>query len=75
MSDTGNIWHRFGSRTLLFVVGGLFLADVAIPDAVPFVDEMVLGIITILLARWQSRRPTVTPEPAVKPKPKNVTPR
>lgn len=68
------MWGRFGSRTLLVVVGGLFLADLFIPDAVPLVDEMVLGIITLLLARWQSRRPTVTPEPATKPKAKNVTP-
>lgn len=71
---SGDMWGRFGSRTLLAVVGGLFLADLFIPDALPFVDEMVLGIITLLLARWQSRRPTVTPAPAAKPEPKNVTP-
>ena len=68
------MWGRFGSRTLLMVVGGLFLADLFIPDALPFIDEMVLGIMTLLLARWQTRRPKVAPEPAAKPEPKNVTP-
>ncbi len=61
--------ERFRSSTLLTVVASLFLLDLAIPDALPFVDEIILGILTILIARWQARR---TPPP--KPPPKNVTP-
>lgn len=65
---------KLSSRALTLVMLALFLADVAIPDPLPFIDEIVLGIATILLARWQSRRAEPDP-PAPKPPPKNVTPR
>lgn len=59
------------SSTLLLCVFSLFVLDLAIPDPVPFVDEIILGIATILVSRWQGRRK----EPAVpKPPPKDVTP-
>lgn len=60
------------SSTLLAVATGLFVLDLLIPDPLPFVDEIVLGIVTILIARWQSRRQE--PPTAPKPPPKNVTP-
>lgn len=60
------------SSTLLMVVASLFLLDLVVPDPLPFVDEIVLGIVTILVARWQSRRKE--PPPAPKPPPKDVTP-
>ena len=60
------------SSTLLTLVTSLFVLDLFIPDALPFVDEIVLGIITILVARWQGRRQE--PPEAPKPPPKNVTP-
>ncbi len=60
------------SSTLLVVVASLFVLDVFIPDALPFVDEIVLGVVTILIARWQSRR--AAPKPPPRPPPKNVTP-
>ena len=67
-------WKRFTkqlkSSTLLLIVTTLFVLDVLIPDPLPFVDEIILGIMTILIARWQSRRK----KPAPKPPPKNVTP-
>ena len=63
---------QFKSSSLLAIVASLFVLDLAIPDALPFVDEIVLGILTILIARWQSRR-AEPPEPP-KPPPKNVTP-
>ena len=65
--------RRFKSSTLLTVVASLFVLDVFIPDVLPFVDEVILGILTILIARWQSRR--AEPPPAPKPPTKNVTPR
>ncbi len=63
---------QFKSSTLLAIVATLFVADLFIPDALPFVDEIVLGVLTILIARWQSRR--AEPPEAPKPPPKNVTP-
>ncbi len=58
--------------TLLALVASLFVLDLAIPDPFPFVDEIVLGVVTILIARWQSRRKESPPTP--KPPPKDVTP-
>lgn len=51
----------------LFVVSaGLFLLDLAIPDLIPFADEVLLGLATALLASWRKRHDEVadtTPPP------------
>ncbi len=60
------------SSTLLLLVTSLFVLDLVVPDPLPFIDEIVLGIATILIARWQSRRKEPPPPP--KPPPKDVTP-
>jgi len=65
--------HQLKSSTLLVLVASLFVLDLLIPDALPFVDEIVLGIMTVLAARWRSRR--AEPLPTPKPPPKDVTPR
>jgi hypothetical protein len=31
----------------------LFVADLLLPDALPFVDEALLGLIALALARWR----------------------
>lgn len=31
----------------------LFLLDLALPDFIPFADELLLGLATLLLARWK----------------------
>lgn len=41
---------------LFLLVLGLFLLDLLIPDFVPFLDELLLGLITLLLAAWKSRK-------------------
>jgi hypothetical protein len=42
---------------VLFVVSaGLFLLDLAIPDLIPFADEVLLGLATALLASWRKRK-------------------
>ena len=50
---------RFAGRlrfpTLFFVTAALFVFDVIVPDALPFADEILLGLGALLLARW--RRP------------------
>ena len=35
---------------------GLFLIDLVIPDLIPFVDELILGLATLLLGSWKARR-------------------
>lgn len=33
----------------------LFLLDLLIPDFIPFADELLLGLGTLLLARWKKK--------------------
>ena len=57
---------------LFFVALALFLVDLIIPDLIPFADEVLLGLLTLLLARWKERRGGA--DTAGKPQEKNVTP-
>ena len=44
---------------LAMITAGLFVADLLIPDLIPFVDEILLGLGTLLLANWKDRnKPT-----------------
>ena len=52
---------------------GLFLFDLIVPDLVPFVDEILLGLGAALFGMWRERVP-VPPPAASKPPEKNVTP-
>ena len=68
------------SSSLLTLVAALFMFDVIIPDFLPFVDELVLFVMTVPIARWKGREReqaegAQTVEGAAKPPPKNVTPR
>jgi hypothetical protein len=47
--------------TLLMLTSGLFVLDVLVPDFVPFVDELLLGLGTLILARWKDRRQLPAP--------------
>lgn len=33
----------------------LFLIDLAIPDVIPFADEILLGLVAALLGAWKKR--------------------
>lgn len=41
---------------LLGITLGLFLFDLVVPDIVPFVDEILLGLLAALLATLKKRR-------------------
>ena len=45
---------RFPSLFLLFA--GLTLADLLIPDVIPFADEIGLALLTLLFGLWKDRR-------------------
>jgi len=53
--------------TLFGLVAGLFLLDIAIPDLIPFADEILLAFGTVLLGSLRRRRggavPTAAPVP------------
>ena len=44
----------------------LFLADLVVPDFLPFVDEAMLGLLTVLVGSWRTRHQT--PEEPLPPK-------
>ena len=41
---------------LFALTAGLFALDLVVPDLVPFVDELLLGLGTLLLANWKRRK-------------------
>lgn len=47
---------RLRFPTLFLITAGLFLFDVVIPDFVPFVDEILLGLGTLILSSWKGGR-------------------
>ena len=58
MSDSGLVgWlSRLRSWQLFLVAGVLFVGDLLVPDPLPFIDEIMLGLMTLVLARWKGRR-------------------
>lgn len=42
--------------TLFKLVAALFIVDVVVPDFIPFADEILLGLGTLLLANWKQRK-------------------
>ena len=53
----------------------LFLFDLVVPDLVPFVDEILLGLGAALFGMWRERvSPPRTAPQAGKPPIKNITP-
>ena len=47
---------RLRSWQLLALAGVLFVVDLVVPDPIPFIDEIMLGLTTLMLARWKRRR-------------------
>jgi hypothetical protein len=42
--------------TLFALVSGLFVVDLVVPDLVPFVDEILLALATLLVGSFRKRR-------------------
>lgn len=53
---------RLSFPRLFLLAATLFLIDTAIPDFIPFIDEILLGLGTLLLARLQKSAPA-EPDP------------
>lgn len=58
---------------LFFALAALFVLDLIIPDVIPFADEILLGLLTVLAGRLKAPRRDPAPA-AEKPPEKNVTP-
>jgi hypothetical protein len=47
---------RLGTRTLAVLFAALFAIDLFLPDPLPIVDELLLGVTTLLLARRRTNQ-------------------
>lgn len=69
LSLPSRLVERFAGRlrfpALFLVTAALFVVDLAIPDVIPFVDEVLLGLGTLLLGSWKRRRRDATPTTGV----------
>lgn len=73
----GKLAGRLRFPQLFAVVTALFLIDLLIPDMIPFVDEVLLGLLAVLLGTLQDRRSEGGERPAPtgdKPPMKDITP-
>ncbi len=58
--------ERLRFPRLLLLTASLFVVDLAIPDLIPFVDEILLALVTLLLSRWK-KKPEATVPPPLRP--------
>lgn len=72
----GGFVQRWASRLrhpqLFALLLGVFIADLLLPDFIPFADEIFLGLLTVMFGLWKDRR---TSAPDAPPPMKDVTPR
>ena len=47
---------------LFWLTAILFVVDVLVPDLIPFADEILLGLATLLLGSWKKRREPPPPD-------------
>ncbi|MEW8505882.1 MAG: DUF6116 family protein [Candidatus Thiodiazotropha sp.] len=45
--------ERLKFRQLFLLTATLFVVDLLIPDMVPFADELLLGLLTLLFGSWK----------------------
>ena len=67
----GRMFGRLRFPQLFAVLAGLLLLDLLVPDPIPFLDELVLAVFTLLVGLWRER----DEDPYRKPPEKDVTPK
>ena len=43
-------------RNLFLIIISLFVIDLFVPDFIPLIDEIILGLLAIILANWKKER-------------------
>ena len=43
-------------KNLFFIIISLFVIDLFVPDFIPLIDEIILGLLAIILANWKKER-------------------
>lgn len=61
LSPVLRFFGRLSYPRLFALTAALFAFDLVIPDFVPFIDELLLGLGTLLLANWKKRKDPATP--------------
>ena len=51
-----NFANQLKFRKLFLIVLGLFVIDLLVPDFIPLIDEIILGLLTIILANWKKEQ-------------------
>ena len=50
-------------RQLFLLTLGLFVLDLIVPDFIPFIDELLLGLLTFMFAIWRKPESQRLPPP------------
>lgn len=52
----GTLVGRLKYPWVFVLLATVFIADTIIPDPIPFVDEIMLALLTFLVGTWRTRR-------------------
>ena len=52
----GSLVGRLKYPWVFVLLAAVFIADTVIPDPIPFVDEIMLALLTFLVGTWRTRR-------------------
>lgn len=48
-------------KNLFLLTLALFIIDLIVPDFIPMIDEIILGLLTLILANWKKESHSVKP--------------
>ena len=48
--------NKLKFRNVFLIIIVLFIVDIFIPDFIPLIDEIILGLLAIILANWKKER-------------------
>ena len=63
-ASTARRARRLRFPTLFALAALLFLVDLLVPDFLPFIDEIILGLVTVMLGMMREKRVPDAPPPA-----------
>ena len=63
LSPVLNFLSKLSYPRLFALTAALVAIDLVVPDIVPFADELLLGLGTLLLANWRKRKDPGVIEP------------
>ena len=50
-------------KQLFLLTLGLFVVDLFVPDFIPFIDELLLGLLTLMFGMWRKPESKRLPPP------------